>query len=578
MARLRRHRQGLARRWIAPAAAALAVGLFPAAQIAYAGGTPPNEPSQRGVQPEVLDTGDSNPRNECRQLTGSDEVQAFQIAGESGGFPGGSPYDDGTLEVDITDWDAGAKSFDWSSNIPLLGVWVKGGSGGEGNWYDYASFADRAPAAGADHDGDLHTKPNPNGPAGLSHVTFCYGDLEVGAPDLEIDKTSDADRLLSPGDRFTYTLTVTNTGNATAHGLVVTDDLPTGVRVVSILPEFDGGTCTVASSVDPGGHEAWSVRCRRKSLGAGESVTVTFDAVVDDAASCGPAKNVARVEADDEPQRNVDGRNKDSHTDAVACEPSISLKKSGPALAHLGDEVTYRFEVTNDGDTDLRAVDLSDPRCDDDLVRIDEGNGDATLSVGESWTYRCRHVIAITDGDPVPNTGTVTATDGETEVSDTATHEIDVIHPSVRIVKTVSPTSGTTGETVTYAYEVTNTGDTTLFDVTVTDDVLGSIGTLAVLKAGETKTLTADHVLPADQLSVLNVGTASGTDTLGLTVSDTDDATVTIVEAAGGTDGTGGGDGTAFTGSDASTPSAAAAALALIGLGLLLAARRRTDT
>ena len=75
---------------------------------------------------------------------------------------------------------------------------------------------------------------------------------------------------------------------------------------------------------------------------------------------------------------------------------------------------------------------------------------------------------------------------------------MDLIHPAIDIVKTVNPDSGEPGDTVTYTYVVTNTGDTTLYNVSVDDDIIGHIGDIAELAPGESETLTKDWVLPVE--------------------------------------------------------------------------------
>ena len=147
-------------------------------------------------------------------------------------------------------------------------------------------------------------------------------------------------------------------------------------------------------------------------------------------------------------------------------------------------------------------------------------------------------------------------------------------NPAIDIVKTVNPVSGEPGDTVTYTYKVTNTGDTTLFDVSVDDDVIGHIGDIAVLEPGDTVTLTKDYVLPANPPTITNVGTATGTDELGTSVSATDDAVVTIVEAANPPTPP---KPTAFTGSDALRLGTIALILLALGLVALVLGRRRNE-
>jgi hypothetical protein len=243
----------------------------------------------------------------------------------------------------------------------------------------------------------------------------------------------------------------------------------------------------------------------------------------------------------------------------------------------------YQFEVTNTGDVELFDVELTDPRCDEGTI-VEGVDVDASLAVEEVWHFTCTHLVTDSDPNPLSNTATVTADtepgEGGQEVTDQDDHVVDIIHPAISIVKTVSDDSVAVGTTVTYTYVVTNTGDTTLFEISVDDDILGHIGIIAMLEPGDHETLTATFTVGASP--VLNVGTAIGEDVLGETVTDTDDALVTPVAGTGGGGpnpgegpraGSGAG-GTAFTGSDVWTWALLAAALSLIG-GAALAATRK---
>ncbi|MBV8235940.1 MAG: hypothetical protein JO075_09605, partial [Acidimicrobiia bacterium] len=78
------------------------------------------------------------------------------------------------------------------------------------------------------------------------------------------------------------------------------------------------------------------------------------------------------------------------------------------------------------------------------------------------------------------------------------------------------------GQTVTYSFQVTNTGDIDLTNVQVSDDKLGPIGTVASLPVGASTTLTKDFTVPSGVSAVDNTVTACGTDTLSLQVCATD--------------------------------------------------------
>ncbi|MHC1631176.1 MAG: DUF7507 domain-containing protein [Methanotrichaceae archaeon] len=119
-----------------------------------------------------------------------------------------------------------------------------------------------------------------------------------------------------------------------------------------------------------------------------------------------------------------------------------------------------------------------------------------------------------------------------------------MIAPGIEVVKTASldgtcPGSDTLdvdiGDTVTFCFNVTNTGDVTLTEITVSDDVYGSVslGTTS-LAPGESTVGTITHiVVESDVLSVTDTATATGTDPLEGTVTDTDDSTVNVSIAPG---------------------------------------------
>jgi uncharacterized repeat protein (TIGR01451 family) len=266
----------------------------------------------------------------------------------------------------------------------------------------------------------------------------------------------------------------------------------------------------------------------------------------------------------------------------------IQIVKGGPALAHVGDTITYTFAVSLPaGITDpLTNVTVTDPICDSGptLVSKDGGNQNIWLEVGETWNYTCTHTVTASDPDPLPNTATATGIDAQLRsASDTDTHSVDIIHPAITIVKTADPTAGSPGDTIAYTYVVTNSGDVDLTSISVDDDVLGHICDIALLTPGQSQTCTADYVLKdGDVGNLVNVATAAGTDPLGTQVADWDDAKVDVIQVLPTTvtptptrTKTPPG-GTAFTGAAAAVPLAGLVlAFLLAGTGLLWLGRRR---
>jgi ethanolamine utilization microcompartment shell protein EutS len=291
-----------------------------------------------------------------------------------------------------------------------------------------------------------------------------------------------------------------------------------------------------------------------------------------DATTCGTIDNTATVTIS-----NGDGGQASDSITVNCPDLGIQIVKTGPDFAHVGDTITYNFAVQLTTPETLFNVTVTDPNCNEGApVYVSGDDGDNALEQGEVWQYECTHVVTDTDPDPLPNTATVqgTADDGRS-TTDESSWSVDLIHPAIQIVKTVNPQSGNPGDTVTYTYVVTNTGDTTLYNISVDDDIIGHIGDIDQLAPGESATLTKDFVLPSNPPLVTNVGTATGTDVLGKTVKDHDDASVTIVEAAHNQPKPP--PPTAFTGSDAAR--LGLITLFLLGLGAmaLMIGRRRRD-
>jgi uncharacterized repeat protein (TIGR01451 family)/LPXTG-motif cell wall-anchored protein len=394
------------------------------------------------------------------------------------------------------------------------------------------------------------------------------------APSLSITKSGPA--TVANGGTITYTVTLHNSGNSAASGVIVTDNLDDSLQNVSA--SSDQGTCSVGPNPANQSDQNF-VTCNVGTVDTGSSVTITIKGTTLAGVCPSIANQASFVTSGGE---GPGGTSNIVTTTVTGCVPpsppgiGIQLVKSGPSLAHVGDTITYTFAVSLATATPLGNITLTDPICNaaPTLVSKAGGNQDAILESGETWNYTCTHVVTATDPDPLPNTATVTGTasDGR-QTSAQASHTVDIIHPAIRIVKTASPTSVTPGDTVTYTYKVTNTGDVTLTDVKVTDDKLGDVCTIGTLDVGQTKTCTKKFVTPANLAAPIdNVGTATGRDPTGVNVEDVDTATVGVVLATTVTPPAG----LAFTGASRVFPLAGLGLLLLlIGSGILYLTRRR---
>ena len=238
-------------------------------------------------------------------------------------------------------------------------------------------------------------------------------------------------------------------------------------------------------------------------------------------------KSDNRPGGEDHPDQNV------PTTVNIVPEAAIKLEKTGARVGGTGeitagDVIEYTFKVTNTGKTPLFDVIVTDPKT--DLVwtantKIDQ------LAVGASndTAFKATYVVKQTDIDngTLENTATTTGTWGDfsgTPQTVTSTDQFDLplSEPNLIFEKKLKQSDvknpSAVGDKITYEFTVTNTGNTTLNNVVITDelaDVVDSgafdIGTLA---PKETKTVEAYYLLKLQDINagkVINKALASGT-------------------------------------------------------------------
>ncbi|AZA14436.1 DUF11 domain-containing protein [Corynebacterium choanae] len=329
------------------------------------------------------------------------------------------------------------------------------------------------------------------------------------------------------GDEIVYTFTVTNTGLVSLHDIAITDELFAAA--------------------------AAGIVCQRTTLAPGEHTTCTSPVYTVTAADAerehGALLNEAVVTATTPTDRtNLDGVNEQgqvtdsSEVTVTVGTPAISLTKTATPQTGVSadDMVTYTIIATNSGNTDLYKVHVTDPWFSADelscsaAAATDPATG-ADLAVGEMITCTASRLLTqdeVDAGTPVENTATVTAeSDGiatattvETgqpvSVEATATARVT---PSTKAALTLEKTVQdkqsiyAEGDEVAYQFVVTNTGDVTIHDVTLTDPLIddtvhsctpdrlapGEQATCPVLRY----TITADDVT---RQAVANTATVTG--------------------------------------------------------------------
>jgi uncharacterized repeat protein (TIGR01451 family) len=311
------------------------------------------------------------------------------------------------------------------------------------------------------------------------------------------------------GQEITYTFEVTNTGNVPLSDVTVDET------------EFSGsGEVPVAT-------------CPDEVLAPGDSLTCTAtytltQADVDSGELTNTATATGTPPGDTPPPTSPPSTVEIPNVPA----PGIEVVKTSDTeqLSDVGQEITYSFEATNTGNVTLADVEIDDSDFSGtgELSAIDCPAEAASLAPGQSVTCTATYVVTQADLDSGALTNTATATgtppgDTPPPTSPPSTVEVPIDpEPGIEVVKTSDTDEITAaGQKVTYRFEVTNTGNVPLTDVTVDEAEFSGTGTAPVVTCPDgalapraSVTCTATYVVTqadVDSGELTNTATATGT-------------------------------------------------------------------
>ncbi len=195
--------------------------------------------------------------------------------------------------------------------------------------------------------------------------------------------------------------------------------------------------------------------------------------------------------------------------------PSLAVEKTADKTQYLpGETVTYTINVTNDGNVDLDGITLDDVFSKNDVVAdhqltVEGYEGAFDLAIDETASFTSKFVIPENDPADTTYKNVVTVTTGDTAAEAEETIVVDPTY-AFTIEKTADKTEVTVGDTVTYTIVVTNTGNKALTNVDVKDNMIGLDTVIDQLAVHESKTLTGEYVVTADDIGELeNIATAT---------------------------------------------------------------------
>lgn len=315
----------------------------------------------------------------------------------------------------------------------------------------------------------------------------------AAAPAVTFSKTTQFDGSGSPrtGDDVEYSFTVENTGNVTLTGIEITDALE-GVSAVEY------GTWPGAAG----------------TLAPGQSVTATANyELTQSDLDAGSLTNNASLSGAGVRGGGVSGA--DAVTVALAAAPSVALDKAadraGDEVPRAGEVITYTFTVGNTGNVTVSAVDIVDGMPGLSGIRFSEWPGsEGVLAPEQSVTATATYVLTQDDLDDgaVANDAVVTAAParGATATDDASvTTELEAV-PAATFDKAgelADEERPMAGDELTFTFTVTNTGNVTIDDIAITDDLDGLSpitfgvwpGAEGTLTPGQSVTATATYAL-----------------------------------------------------------------------------------
>ena len=355
---------------------------------------------------------------------------------------------------------------------------------------DAGKVTNAVTATGKDPDGD----PTP-------------GDDEIDVPteepdpELTVTKTADPEKDVAVGDVITYTVTVENTGNVTIKGIELEDT----------LVELD--------------EEAFDLAPTEKKV-----ITYTYTVTQADV-DVGVVTNAVTATGTDPSGEPTPG---DDEIDVPTepADPELTVEKTADPSEDVavGDVITYTVKVTNTGNVTIKGIIIEDT-----LVELDEEAFDLAPNEEKVITYTYTVTQADVDAGVVTNAVTATGKDpggeptpGDDEI-DVPTEEAD---PSIKVEKSAS-TEGEVAEggIITYTVKVTNTGNVTLSDVTLTDTKVELTEEPFTLAPNEVKTITYEYTVTKaddDAGEVENTAKAVAKDPHDTEVEDEDTVTTTV--------------------------------------------------
>ena len=395
----------------------------------------------------------------------------------------------------------------------------------------------------------------------------------VEPPSLELTKTAQTTHYTSGGDPMvtaagqiiTYVFDIQNTGGVPIAHLALNDR---GAYTDATHPGFTGtGTLGTPDCADV--HLGGTLPAYDDGATDTTICTVQYTVTQEDMDSGGPILNTAVARGLPWGETDELYSNPDTAQVVVVDSPDLTLQKSVFPLGPFGDgdELDYSFVVTNSGNVTVNDIAINDGGAGGSCILPGVApcfSGvnplgtitcvPTTLAPGEQATCTATYIVQP-DDDTVGEVYNTAEATGDYVDSASNTHQVisnlsdaqvpNTPLPALEMVKyhddlTTLPASA--GDTVTFRFQVTNTGNIPMSDISVADTMPGLSAVvcpptdLVPLLPGQFLVCSATYDLTQDDIDDGEVHNedayATGTDDGGTTWTDSDPVDDTVVLVA----------------------------------------------
>lgn len=316
-------------------------------------------------------------------------------------------------------------------------------------------------------------------------------DIEILYSNIEIVKSVNKEEI-RPGDTFTYTLTIANSGTGTSKNITVTDILDDNLTLINSNMTYSNNNNEYTFDIG--------------SLDAGEEIYINLEVRLNRTSTKESISNIATATEEGKPPTE------DEITIPVVDSNIIIEKTASKKEVRVGDTFTYEIKVSNNGNSASRPIVVSD-NLDSRLEFVSASVGNISnntynyiidsLGIDESITILLTVKVKNTAqlDDQIINIATAEE-DGKDPVS--SKEEIEVYDSEVTISKTASKSVVNINEEFTYTITVKNISAYDSRQITISDTIDSSLTivdapsatingntltfNVGVLTSGETKT------------------------------------------------------------------------------------------